>query len=84
MRLEYGWFSCFMKNQIEIWKDVKGYEGLYQVSNLGRVKSINRFLVTKKMIRKPIKEKILNQTTKNNGYKTVMFSLKNNQKRFKR
>jgi len=24
----------------EIWKDVKGYEGHYQVSNLGRVKSI--------------------------------------------
>lgn len=25
---------------IEIWKDIKGYEGLYQVSNLGRVKSL--------------------------------------------
>ena len=25
----------------EIWKDVKGYEGCYQVSNLGRVKSLN-------------------------------------------
>lgn len=24
----------------EVWKDVKGYEGLYQVSNLGRVKSL--------------------------------------------
>ena len=23
----------------EIWKDVIGYEGLYQVSNLGRVKA---------------------------------------------
>ena len=23
----------------EIWKDVKGYEGLYQVSNFGKVKS---------------------------------------------
>lgn len=26
----------------EIWKDIPGYEGLYQVSNLGRVKSILR------------------------------------------
>lgn len=26
----------------EIWKDVVGYEGLYQVSNLGRVKSLAR------------------------------------------
>ena len=26
----------------EIWKDIEGYEGLYQVSNLGRVKSVGR------------------------------------------
>lgn len=26
----------------EIWKDIKGYEGLYQVSNLGRIKSLPR------------------------------------------
>lgn len=26
----------------EIWKDINGYEGLYQVSNLGRVKSLDR------------------------------------------
>lgn len=25
----------------EIWKDIAGYEGLYKVSNLGRVKSLN-------------------------------------------
>ena len=27
---------------MEIWKDIQGYEGLYQVSNLGRVKSLAR------------------------------------------
>lgn len=27
---------------MEIWKDIKGYEGLYQVSNLGKVKSIEK------------------------------------------
>ena len=26
----------------EIWKDIKGYEGLYQISNLGQVKSLAR------------------------------------------
>ena len=26
----------------EIWKDIAGYEGLYQVSNLGRVKSYDK------------------------------------------
>jgi len=30
----------------EIWKDVKGYEGLYQVSNVGRVKSLPKEWVT--------------------------------------
>lgn len=29
---------------IEEWKDIKGYEGLYQVSNLGRVKRHDRIL----------------------------------------
>lgn len=29
-----------MQTQEEIWKDVVGYEGLYQVSNLGRVRSL--------------------------------------------
>ena len=26
----------------EVWKDIKGFEGIYQVSNLGRIKSLNR------------------------------------------
>ena len=26
----------------EIWTDVKGYEGLYQVSTLGQVRSLDR------------------------------------------
>lgn len=30
---------------MEIWKDVPGYDGLYQVSNLGNVKSLNRFVI---------------------------------------
>lgn len=28
-----------MENQKEIWKDVVGFEGLYQVSSLGKVKN---------------------------------------------
>ena len=26
----------------EIWKDIQGYEGFYQISNLGNVKSLER------------------------------------------
>ena len=29
---------------IELWKDIKNYEGLYQVSNLGNVKSVDRYV----------------------------------------
>lgn len=29
----------------EIWKDIEGYEGLYQVSNMGRVRSLERKVV---------------------------------------
>ena len=29
----------------EIWKDIKGYEGHYQVSNMGRVKSLKRTIL---------------------------------------
>lgn len=29
---------------METWKDIKGYEGLYQVSNLGRVRSMDRYV----------------------------------------
>lgn len=28
--------------QEEIWKDIQGYEGIYQVSSLGRIKSLER------------------------------------------
>lgn len=28
----------------EIWKDIKGYEGLYEISNLGNVKSLHKSL----------------------------------------
>ena len=34
-----------MKN--EIWKDIKGYEGFYQVSNLGNVKNVRRNSIRK-------------------------------------
>lgn len=37
-----------MENKEEIWKDIEGYEGLYQVSNLGRVKSIFKIMKPQK------------------------------------
>ena len=31
----------------EIWKDIKSYEGLYQISNTGKVKSLERLVPSK-------------------------------------
>lgn len=47
----------------EIWKNIQGYEGLYQVSNLGRIKSLN---YNHKNI-----EKILKYGIDTSGYKVV-------------
>ena len=42
----------------EIWKDIPSYEGLYQVSNLGRVKSLgNRYHRHNEILLKPKKDK---------------------------
>lgn len=54
---------------MEIWKDIIDYEGLYQVSNLGRVKSLHH---NKELILKPAKW--------NNGYLVVSLWLNGNQK----
>ena len=48
----------------EIWKDISGYEGLYQISNFGRVKSLN-YNHTKK-------EKVLCEKNHKSNYVTVM------------
>lgn len=41
----------------EIWKDIPGYEGIYQISSLGRIKSLERKIKTSKGER-IVKEKI--------------------------
>jgi len=55
----------------EIWKDIKGYESLYQVSNLGRVKSLARKVIKINCVSFK-KERILKQQTDRYGYKKVI------------
>lgn len=50
----------------EIFKDIPSYEGMYQVSNHGRVKSLKRYGGTSERILKPIKHK--------KGYLLLRFS----------
>lgn len=51
---------------MEIWKDVVGYEDLYQVSNYGRVKSLER-----KINNRIYEERIVSQEKSKDGYLRV-------------
>lgn len=51
----------------EVWRDIDGYEGLYQVSNMGRVKSLER----KNSYGRTVKERILKPAPTKNGYLIV-------------
>lgn len=66
----------------EIWKDIKGYEGLYQVSNLGRIKSLKRKCKSKHE-KRTVKEKIRKLAINRQGYYTVVLSKKGNNTSFR-
>lgn len=62
---------------MEEWKDIQGYEGLYQVSNLGRVKSLERRVCNHKNgATRLIREQIITPTDNGNGYKIVGLRMK--------
>ena len=54
-----------MKN--EIWKDIAGYEGWYQVSNMGRVRSLDRITSKNRLIKGEIRKLSVTQ----HGYLNV-------------
>ena len=39
-----GNVHCFFEQSKEEWKDIVGFEGSYQVSNLGRVRSLDHYV----------------------------------------
>ncbi|MBA4475122.1 endonuclease, partial [Lactobacillus paracasei] len=51
----------------EIWKDIKNYEGLYQISNLGRVRSLDRVDLQGRRL----KGKVIASFPNRNGYLKV-------------
>lgn len=55
----------------ESWKPVQGYEGLYEVSDFGRARSVGRWYVRTDNRRYFFKGKILRQSMTSNGYLTV-------------
>lgn len=58
----------------EIWKDIPGYEGRYQVSNLGRVKSLARETFTGVYMRQLPETVKIPQKHNNGNYRSVVLS----------
>lgn len=63
---------------MEEWKDIKGYEGIYQISNKGRVKSLNRI----DLRGNKVNEKIREGTIDNTGYKIISLSKNGKEKKY--
>lgn len=69
----------------EEWKDIEGYEGYYQISSLGRVKSLGR---TYKVVRKGstynriIREHIMQLTKNEDGYLRVSLAMEKKKRAF--
>ena len=58
-----------MTNSKEIWKPIVGYEGRYEISNMGRVKSLDRYVNNRHF-----EEKIMNVQKTKDGYSYVQLS----------
>lgn len=57
----------------EIWKDAKGWEGCYQVSNLGNVRSIDRYVRTNRGALRIVRGNIKRLHQNKDGYLTTHF-----------
>ena len=67
---------------MENWKDIKGYEGYYQISDLGNVKSLERKVRCKGGSLRVVNEKKLNLYLDGKGYLQVKLHKKGSYKSF--
>lgn len=67
---------------MEEWKDISGYEGYYQVSNYGRIKSLDVYVNNSLTSKRLSKGKIIIQSMKENGYMQVALSKENKVKNY--
>ena len=89
--MKYFLYFLTMRKNTEIWKPVVGYEGLYEVSNLGNVRSLDR--VTSFISRtqegkeytttRTLKGKLMKQKVNQDGYKEIALCLDGKSKSYK-
>lgn len=66
----------------EVWRDVKGYEGLYQVSNRGRIRSLDRISIDKNSFPKNLKGRLKTPSESNGYYSLPLYSGRDNYRNF--
>lgn len=65
----------------EVWKDIPGYDGIYQVSNLGKIKICEHIIYTKENVLIKVKERIM-KTYITRGYEQVILQKKGKTKHY--
>ena len=69
--------------QNEVWKDIPGYEGIYQASNTGKIRSLDRYVNNQAngKSKRLVKGRILKTFTAGAGYEYVVLSVNQNKKK---
>lgn len=73
--------DSILQSEKECWKDIIGYQGIYQISNLGNVRTIERYVQQSNCCRK-FKSIMMSLTDNGNGYLIVGLRKNHNRKNF--
>lgn len=64
----------FVDGENEVWRDIPGYEGLYQISDAGRVRSCDRLIYDRRGVSRSLKGKMISPSYDNSGYERTHLS----------
>jgi hypothetical protein len=82
MVTNYEQYSAFSGSPSEEWRDIVGYEGLYQVSSCGRVRALERTVSRGKYGLHVHKSRIMSPLDHGNGYLYISLSKNNKRKNY--
>jgi len=71
------------KTTAEVWNDIIPYINCYKINRVGDVRSLKRFVISKRGVKMPVKEKILKQSFDEDGYKVIQLNKSGKGKNFK-